>query len=608
MAGPNELGRVYVSVHAQTDAVGPEIKKEAEVIAAEAEKTSAFSGRASARGFASGMEKEAKRAAPKVAGTLYRSIQRDLFKVTKAGRLLPVAPLVHEAEVVGKRVAETLAGRIAQGVGSGIQSAVKGAGSVITSIGASVGNVGSNGPLATPMGLALIVGIPALIGLILALATAVFNLLHGVVLLPGAFALVAASIIPMMFAFHGLSKAISAAFSGDPKALAAAVKKLTPAAGSFVKELAKLHPFLQQLERTAQQGFFSKIIGDITRGAKALGPTFNKGFGQVTGAVGGVVHGILTLARDPAIKKFFTVLFSATSTVITAFGPAFRSIFKGLAEVGTAAMPALVSLLTQLAGWAKQWGDDLSRAAKDGTVREFIDKFLKGLSQLGDLLAAGKNLIMSLIGGSDEQASANATFTTIIDMINALADFFNSKTGQDGLKAMLDLAVLIAAALVDIVIAADAVLSVIIKLAHVTEAASDALLRYLEYLIGIKTIDRAGATVGAAVGAALSGKGRSSIGKAPHHAAGTISTQEHLAMISEGNKAEAVIPLTNPGRARQLANESGLTAMLGGGGDTVMVYIGDEQIKAKVVRWAGAPVSAFGRAMKYGPRLVGVGA
>ncbi len=271
-------------------------------------------------------------------------------------------------------------------------------------------------------------------------------------------------------------------------------------------------------------------------------------------------------------------------------------------------MPALVSLLTQLAGWAKQWGDSLSQAAKDGTVTGFIDKFLLGLSQLKDLFNAGLNLIGSLIGGSEEQATANDTFTNIIDMINALSDFFRSKTGEQGLHAMVVLATMLAAVLVDIVIAATAVASIIGKLSDLTQSAAAGLLRYLEYLIGIKSLDNSGRTVGAAVGNVLRGPGKTKLGSAPGHAQGVISTQAHLAMISEGNKAEAVIPLTNPTRARQLADQSGLTSMLGGGGDMVVVYIGDEQVQARVVRWAGGAVKGFAQSMKYGPRVVGVGA
>ena len=45
--------------------------------------------------------------------------------------------------------------------------------------------------------------------------------------------------------------------------------------------------------------------------------------------------------------------------------------------------------------------------------------------------------------------------------------------------------------------------------------------------------------------------------KVPGHATGTISTKEHLAMVSEKNKAEAIIPLDKSKRSRSLYRETG---------------------------------------------------
>lgn len=45
--------------------------------------------------------------------------------------------------------------------------------------------------------------------------------------------------------------------------------------------------------------------------------------------------------------------------------------------------------------------------------------------------------------------------------------------------------------------------------------------------------------------------------KVPGHATGTISTKEHLAMVSEKNKAEAIIPLDGSKRSRSLYRETG---------------------------------------------------
>lgn len=60
-------------------------------------------------------------------------------------------------------------------------------------------------------------------------------------------------------------------------------------------------------------------------------------------------------------------------------------------------------------------------------------------------------------------------------------------------------------------------------------------------------------------GSASSGNGKKSKGKVniPGHATGTISTKEHLAMVSEKNKAESIIPLDGSKRSKSLYYETG---------------------------------------------------
>lgn len=50
------------------------------------------------------------------------------------------------------------------------------------------------------------------------------------------------------------------------------------------------------------------------------------------------------------------------------------------------------------------------------------------------------------------------------------------------------------------------------------------------------------------------------------HAEGTISTQQHLAWISEGNQPEAVLPLTSPSRSLAIMEQTGLATLARGAG------------------------------------------
>lgn len=66
---------------------------------------------------------------------------------------------------------------------------------------------------------------------------------------------------------------------------------------------------------------------------------------------------------------------------------------------------------------------------------------------------------------------------------------------------------------------------------------------------------------------------------------------------------EVIIPLSQPGRAAQLAQQSGLTAMLGSGGTpTVYVFVGNDQLETYMVKVVDRNNRAMGTAMAYGAR------
>lgn len=67
------------------------------------------------------------------------------------------------------------------------------------------------------------------------------------------------------------------------------------------------------------------------------------------------------------------------------------------------------------------------------------------------------------------------------------------------------------------------------------------------------------------------------------YADGGVVRQQQLAWVGEGNKPEAIIPLTNPGRAAEVMAEAGLTG-LGGGTITVQLILDGQVIDERIVR------------------------
>lgn len=85
-------------------------------------------------------------------------------------------------------------------------------------------------------------------------------------------------------------------------------------------------------------------------------------------------------------------------------------------------------------------------------------------------------------------------------------------------------------------------------------------------------------------------------------AEGDIVNRPTMGIFGESGP-EVIIPLTKPGRAAQLAQQSGLTAMLGSGGPSqVMVFIGNEQLDSRMIRVVERSNTAQALALNHGGR------
>lgn len=595
----NVLGRAYIEVHADTKAFGRELLLETQAIATLAERQSGNAGERIGKGLSEGIQRETRRAAPKVAGTLYRSIGRDLFKVGRGGRLLPqlTTTLVAEAVQVGTKVGSSFASSFASGAADGFQSIFKTIGNIVTSIGSSVGNVGSQGPFAAILGVAILTGIPAIIGAIIALASAFSGLLNVVYLVPGALSAVLAAIIPLVVAFQGFGEAIGALASGDAKKLNEALKNLTPSARAVVRDLQPLVAVFRKIREFTQESFFKPLVGVFKELQPFFSTTITGGFMQVAASAGEFTKQLLLLARDPVVSMFFAQTFEFAASLFRTLGPPVLALLKSLATMSIASFPTLDklakgfgNLLLRFAGW-------VDKTVKNGDFESFMDKMLLAFDNLKRLIDSGWEFIKSLIGGPQEQKEAQDFFDQVIQTIDDLTAFFKSPDGKTAIQGMIDLAKIFLTWLKETLLVALLIVGAI-------EAMAQALREVLR-LLGLVSSNQNKVAVLSPEQLRLN-RATQTFGAAPGHADGGDFNREHLAWFAEGNKRELVLPMTNPSRVREIASQSGLTSMLNQD-MSVNVYIGDEQVTARVEKVANAAFKQFGRSYKFGPRFVGVG-
>jgi hypothetical protein len=595
----NVLGRAYIEVHADTKPFGRELKAEVTAISTAVEKTARTSGRDVGKALGQGIERETTTNSPGLVRRIFSVFGREADKIGRGtnpiSRFL-FGSLRRDAEKAGVDAAAGFASSFTKNVGDTISAAAQGVGKLVSSIGSSVGNVGGSSPLSGIAGVGVILGIPALIGAVISLLNVLGPLINGIGLLPGAFALAGAAIVPVVVAFQGFGAAIQAIISGDPKKIAEAMKGLAPAAQSVAKDFQTMLPFLRELKKSTQQSFFARLVGDLPKVQAALGPIFTKGFSQVADAAGAFAHNLLQLAYDPVVQKFFADVFLFAKTAFDTLSDPVRHLVGALAEIADASFPHIQILIGMFGDLLDTFAKFLDESVRNGDFDEFLNNFMDALGAAKELGTVSIGLFKALLGGPDEEAKSRAFFALLIDVIGRLETFFKSDQGKLAIQGMIDLGRIFLV-----------VLGGFVLLIGEALAEAEELMRVIKWVLvhtgimGVGT-DAAQAAANAAKGTTVS----QSFGAAPGHAAGGIFDMEHLARIAEGGRREVVIPLTDRRRAMELADRSGLTQMMNNP-PTVNVYIGDEQIQARVDKRVQLGIKGLTSSMTYGPRPIGVG-
>lgn len=575
MANP-ALGKAFISVHADTKPFAKELAVEVEAIVKATEPVARSAGEGVGRKVVQGARKGVKKEAPGFFAHI-----RDIFRKNSSRDR-------NFFSNIGKSIGESLA--------HGLSSGGKGIAGLFASIGASVGNVGSKGPFASILGVLITLGIPALIGLVLALVNQLGALVNVIGLLPGALSVLGASIVPVVVAFQGFGEALGAVMEGDPEAIAEALKGLTPAARGVAREFQRMLPFWRELQDVAQEALFSQLAGVFTTFTKQITPTLTRGFAIVATSAGELTRNFLELASSPQILAFLDRLFIATANIMSTMGPALTNLVFALARIADASLPTVVKFSDKIANGIERFAAWLTEISANGQFQAFLDDFGIALDKLILLGKSAWNFVDALLTGTGKDGQAADLFQLIIDCIDTMTAFFSSEVGQKSLEAMVTLAGFFLVSITNAVVVIGVMLA---TLQAIVDVIKDAIA-LLDKLLGINTKVNVIRPVTRGI---VSEKIASSM---QGHADGVISTRQHIAMISEGNRAEAVIPLTDPARARELAARSGLTQLLGGGDTQVVVYIGEEQVMARVEKRVAGAMRAFGRSMKYGPRPVGV--
>lgn len=410
------------------------------------------------------------------------------------------------------------------------------------------------------------VALAALIAPVIYVATAALVSMSGALipLTVGAVALL--GIVPvLMAAFSGFGEALGAIASGDAKKMDEALKKLSPSARAVARDFHDLWPQLKRVQQTIQEAFFAPLVGDLDKIGERLLPKITPGLERLSTLLGNMASTFLEKLSSPAGVKFFETTLDTIADIVERSGPGIERLFSGLADAFIASLPFAEKLFGAITDGLGDFGEFIESKVADGSFQQFLEDALatgkEFMGVIGDLI----ELFGALFEDTDE--GGKRFLKDIRQALQALTDFFKSKDGKEALRLMIDLAKLFGMALVGVAAQAG---SAYRKLKMLWQMAKDAW-----NILG-KVIDRAERAATPAVAAGLR-----ALRSLPFFADGGLVSRPTLGVIGEAGP-EVVVPLTKPGRARELMEQTGLVnlaAGMGGGGDTqVIVYLGTEQI------------------------------
>lgn len=278
---------------------------------------------------------------------------------------------------------------------------------------------------------ALVAGVAGLVVEGTQLAAALEPAVGAIGLFPPAAAVATASIVPLIVAFHGMGDALSAAASGDAEKLAGALKNLSPAAASVVKEFAALMPRLTAVRQEVQQAFFEQVTGDLTRLADVLIGPVQRGMTGAASAAGRMASGLVDALTQTRSAGAIEEIFNSAASAFDQMNVPLQALTTGMLDWIRATLPAFDQLISTLGAGTQRFGEFLSRAAASGQAMAWVNQAITTLSQLGRVAVNAGRVIGTIFDAA--RAAGGTYLTNLNDALIATRQFLSVGEGQTAL-------------------------------------------------------------------------------------------------------------------------------------------------------------------------------
>ncbi|MGE4164067.1 MAG: hypothetical protein AB7G23_20260 [Vicinamibacterales bacterium] len=253
-------------------------------------------------------------------------------------------------------------------------------------------------------------------------------------LLPAAGAAAAAVFATLKLGTQGLGDAFKAAASGDAKALAEALKNLSPAARDLVLAVRDIGPAWKTLQLDVQEKLLAGLGTELRKLSGTYLPVLQRGLTGIASALNDGARALSAWALQSSTVQAIARILDNTTTAMQRLSPAAANVAAALtdiADVGSEFLPGLASGIT---GATERFREFVAAARESGELRAWIQG---GIDTLGELWQITKN-VASALGGLFDAAELGG-----VDVLGALeratrglAEAINSIEGQQDIATV----------------------------------------------------------------------------------------------------------------------------------------------------------------------------
>lgn len=270
----------------------------------------------------------------------------------------------------------------------------------------------------------------------LGIAGAAITATRALAVLPALAVSVTAAFQTVKIATAGMGAALSAAASGDVKAMNEALKELAPSAQSFVRSFRRIAEAFKPIQQAVQQQFFLGLGAEMEQVAKEIFPILNTGLTRIASKFNTLFHEAANAAQTPWFTGRVSSVLNTTAKAMGNLAGATKPLMRAIAALIGVGEP----YIAQLSKWIKTQAKAAAKTlSTEKGMRKLAASVQQGVEALKTLLSIVGNVGGILVGLFQAMEAGASDFLGRIEEMTAdIERWIKSAKGQRTLIPIFD--------------------------------------------------------------------------------------------------------------------------------------------------------------------------